>query len=51
MQQYRTEMLDAGITMPAAWASMPMPSYGYVFLWIRPLLAGTFLYEDIRACL
>jgi hypothetical protein len=24
---YRTEMLDAGIPMPAASASMPMPSY------------------------
>ncbi len=28
MLRYRTEMLDAGIPMPAASASMPMPSYG-----------------------
>ncbi len=27
MLRYRTEMLDAGIPMPAASASMPMPSY------------------------
>ncbi len=27
MLRYRTEMLDAGITMPAALASMPMPTY------------------------
>jgi hypothetical protein len=27
MLRYRTEMLDAGIPMPAASPSMPMPSY------------------------
>jgi hypothetical protein len=27
MLRYRTEMLDTGIPMPAASASMPLPSY------------------------
>jgi hypothetical protein len=27
MLRYRTEMLNAGMQMPAASASMPMPSY------------------------
>ncbi len=28
MLRYQTEMIDAGIPMPAASALMPMPSYG-----------------------
>ncbi len=35
MIQYRTEMLDAGIPMQAASASMPMPSYAQMVLAYR----------------
>jgi hypothetical protein len=27
--QYRTEIIDAGMQMPALVSSMPMPSYGF----------------------
>jgi hypothetical protein len=37
MLWYRTEIPDAGMLMPAALASIPMPSYEYISLFMSSL--------------